>query len=393
MFEMRIYPPEYSWKKLVEQCRISSADANPFADSTKGSDIDIHKLNSLLRDLPVDEIQQRRRTLEVFYQEILLSAKRTDRGIGFTDLLMTLAHYKIIDNNKSLRLEEFLRRRARLGIVDDEVRRKIVKDFISTIYHRTRFLRKQDSQRASRILTVPQLQVPEIFVEDEDDSDRASTAGSARARPALTLTIPPNDEAAWRASGTDARDTPTSAGLRNRTESFSPRESPTRPSISPTRPSFQSQRSFQISPQLSPWRPSSSLPPSPLDFPSEFPAHDGILGGGDGGASPGAAGDGGGVRRSLSPVAPRGSGADAANRLSVGARRSTSTRDVLEVLEDSAWGESMRRSMTGARRGTRASSGAVSANSAGSRGSGGSGGAGASGTAGGGVEGRGEGGG
>ena len=262
MFEMRIYPPEYSWKKLVEQCRISSADANPFADSTKGQDIDIHKLNSLLRDLPIDEIQQRRRTLEVFYQEILLSAKRTDRGIGFIDLLMTLAHYKIIDNNKSLRLEEFLRRRARLGIVDDEVRRKIVKDFISTIYHRTRFLRKQDSQRASRILTVPQLQVPEIFVEDEDDSDRASTAGSARARPALTLTIPPNDEAAWRASGTDARDTPTSAGLRNRTESFSPRESPTRPSISPTRPSFQSQRSFQISPQLSPWRPSSSLPPS-----------------------------------------------------------------------------------------------------------------------------------
>ena len=315
---------------------------------------------------------------------------------------MTLAHYKIIDNNKSLRLEEFLRRRARLGIVDDEVRRKIVKDFISTIYHRTRFLRNQDSQRASRILTVPQLQVPEIFVEDEDDSDRASTAGSARARPALTLTIPPNDEAAWRASGTDARDTPTSAGLRNRTESFSPRESPTRPSISPTRPSFQSQRSFQISPQLSPWRPSSSLPPSPLDFPSEFPAHDGILGGGGGGASPGGGGGGGGgVRRSLSPVAPRGSGADAANRLSVGARRSTSTRDVLEVLEDSAWGESMRRSMTGARRNTRASSGGMSGASAGSRGSGGSGGgsggggggsAGGAGARGGGVEGEGGGG-
>jgi len=253
---------------------------------------------------------------------------------------------------------------------------------------------------------VPQFQVPEIFVEDEDDSDRASTAGSARARPTLSLTIPPNDEAAWR-SGTDARDTPTSAGLRNRTESFSPRESPTRPSISPTRPSFQSQRSFQISPQLSPWRPSSSLPPSPLDFPSDFPAHDGILGGVNAGTSPiggGGGGGGGAIRRSLSPVAPRGGGGGgdaASNRLSVGARRSTSTRDVLEVLEDSAWGESMRRSMTGARRNTRASSGGMSGASAGSRGSGGSGGgsggggggsAGGAGARGGGVEGEGGGG-
>lgn len=357
---MRIYPSgsDFTIGKLLEDCtvRTNSAD-NPFGSTSfRSKEIDIKLLNERLRDVPVDEIRERRRLLEVFYQEMLLSAKRSDHGIGFTDLLLTLAHYKVIDNNKSLRLEEFLRRRARLGIVEDEVRRKIVKDFISTIYHRSQYMRTQDAKRASRLTTIPQLQVPEIFVEDEDDSDRASSRASGRPRPALTLTIPPQDNTAFRASGTDARDTPTSPGLRNRQDSFSPRESPTRPSISPTRPSFQSQRSIQISPQLSPWRPSTSQPPSPLDF-ADGGHTDGILSGA------GRIGD----RRSLSPIGA------AIDRLSVdvrrsgSTRRSTSTQDVLDVLEHSAWGESMRRSMTGVRRGARASSNV-------SRASGGSGG-------------------
>lgn len=350
---MRVYPSgsDFTIAKLMEDCTVRSNSAdNPFASSPKSKEIDIKLLNERLRDLPVTEIRERRFLLEEFYQEILLSARRNDHTIGFTDFLMTLAHYKIIDKKKSLRLEEFLRRQARLGIVKDEVRRKIVKDFISTIYHRSRYIRDQDTKRASRLTTIPQLQVPEIFVEDEDDSDRASSRASGRPRPTLTLTIPPQDDMAFRASGTDARETPTSPGLRNRTESFSPRESPTRPSISPTRPSFQSQHSIQISPQLSPWR-TTSQPPSPLDF----PPGDGILSGA------GRIDD----RRSLSPVG------GATDRLSVrrsgSTRRSTSTQDVLDVLEDSAWGESMRRSMTAVRRGTRASS-AVSRTSAGSGG-------------------------
>jgi hypothetical protein len=364
---MRIYPAEFSVSNLVQDCKISVRDANPFADSERVVRIDVAKLNDRLRSMPISLIRDRRRALEVFYQEILLSAKRTDHVISFTGLLLTLAHYKLINDSQSLRLDEFLRRRARLGVVEDEVRRKIVTNFISTIHRRSQFLRNRESRRMTM---PPQLQVPEIFVEDEDDSDRASTSGSFRAnRPALSLTIPAaGDNTAFRASGTDARDTPTSPGLRNRTESFSPRDSPIRPSIE-QRPSFASQRSWPVSPQLSPYRPSTSQPPSPLDFQAHMQPGDGMLG------ATGRANESGlglQVRRSLSPTAS----ASTAGRPSAEAtpgrtardRRSTgAARDVLDVMEESPWGAALRRSMTGAgtrvRRNTRASSGAGSGGS------------------------------
>jgi hypothetical protein len=40
--------------------------------------------------------------MNTFYEEVLVSSD-PDRGIGFTSLLMILAHHKVINDNKSLR--------------------------------------------------------------------------------------------------------------------------------------------------------------------------------------------------------------------------------------------------------------------------------------------------
>ena len=114
IFEMRIYPQEYSVGRLVEECRKTSRTSGLPIEESRSSpyDIDITKLNAALQVLPIAEIRKRRREMRLFYEEVMVSAD-PDRGIGFNALLMILAHYKVITDSKSLRLEEFLRRRAR----------------------------------------------------------------------------------------------------------------------------------------------------------------------------------------------------------------------------------------------------------------------------------------
>src|SRR6201999_4187759 len=133
-------------------------------------EIDLKKLNERLAALPVYEIRRRRARLQQFYEEVLVSSER-DRGIAFNTLLMILAHYKVINDNRSLRLNEFLRRRARLQRVDEAVRRQIVIGFFDTCYWRRYFRMHQDRQRAGRMQSIPQLMVPEIYVEDQDSLD------------------------------------------------------------------------------------------------------------------------------------------------------------------------------------------------------------------------------
>jgi hypothetical protein len=107
--------------------------------------------------------------MEVFYREVLLSAD-PDRGIPFTACLMILAHYNVIEDSRSLRLEEFLRRRARLQRVHESIRRNVVIGFFDTIYWTRRFRSAVEQRRNSRLGAPPQMMVPEIFIEDPEDS-------------------------------------------------------------------------------------------------------------------------------------------------------------------------------------------------------------------------------
>ena len=107
--------------------------------------------------------------MEVFYQEMLLSAD-PDRGISFSSCLMILAHYNVIEDSRSLRLEEFLRRRARLQRVHESIRRNVVVGFFDTMYWSRRFRRAVSQRRDSRLGAPPHLSVPEIFIEDPEES-------------------------------------------------------------------------------------------------------------------------------------------------------------------------------------------------------------------------------
>src|SRR5215472_1415770 len=109
---MRIYDGDFTVTRLIEDCsRVKRVSGLPVEGQHEQREIDLAKLNERLAELPVNEIRRRRARMNKFYEEVLVSSDH-DRGIAFTSLLMILAHYKVINENKSLRLHEFLRRRA-----------------------------------------------------------------------------------------------------------------------------------------------------------------------------------------------------------------------------------------------------------------------------------------
>jgi hypothetical protein len=307
---MRIYDGDFTVGRLIEECSLTDRRLSnlPGQGHEQTPEIDLKKLNQRLAQLPISEIRRRRQRMNTFYEEVIVSSD-PDKGIAFTTLLMILAHYKVINDNKSLRLEEFLRRRARLQRVEEAVRRNVVVGFFDTLYWSRRFRRALEQKKSGRMTAVPQFTVPEIFVDDEDITDAQRGQYSASGSP---LFSPVDLHGDMRSPSP-----PSEMTLRSRANSIqtTPTPSPTRPSpLSPTR------SSPQMSPFAGPmdgeWQFASALsrPPSPLD--------------------------------ALEPES-----ASPANRSRQNS--AVSAADVLEVLDNSAWGESIRRSFTQRRSGPR----------------------------------------
>jgi hypothetical protein len=157
-----------------------------------------------------------------------------------------------------------------------------------------------DQKKQGRMATIPQFTVPEIFIDDEDITDAQRNQTSTPGTPLFSPTDlyapsprssaghPPSLDTSYRSRANSIQQTPTG--------------SPTRASPQPS--------PFSLSGGESEWQFASALsrPPSPLDV------------------DPGEA--------------------NSRSR----ANSAVSAADVLEVLDNSAWGESIRRSFTQRRR-------------------------------------------
>ena len=293
-FEMRIYAgSEHSVHRILENCAVETrGNETPPPGVIHG--VDLAQLNHELSKIDVADIRRRRNNMEVFFQEIMVSA-HPDRGINFTSCLMILAHYNVISDSKSLRLEEYLRRRARLQRVEEEVRRRVVKGFFDMMFWSRQFRSRLDLRHTARMVNIPQFAVPEIFVDDQD-----ATSPQDPATPGLFPSLSPGSS-----RGRPSLDT---SGLRHRGDSGSP---------------SRSNDSSNVSPSLTPQRGIGHSPSPSGDSAFQW-GFDGV-------------GDDG------SPVAGRSRANSAVDR-----------QNVLNTFDNSAWGESIRRSFTIRRNGTRA---------------------------------------
>ncbi|KAL9109369.1 MAG: hypothetical protein Q9227_005999 [Pyrenula ochraceoflavens] len=166
VFQMRIYDGDFTVRSLIDDCKADRRESINNPRIVAGIDLD--KLSERLQSIPIHEVRRRRARMNVFFEEVLVSAD-PDRGISFTSCLMILAHYNVISDSKSLRLEEFLRRRARLQRVEEAVRRNVVIGFFDTLYWSRAFRRALHQRHSSRMTGVPSFTVPEIFVDDPEN--------------------------------------------------------------------------------------------------------------------------------------------------------------------------------------------------------------------------------
>ncbi|KAI9821998.1 MAG: calcium channel protein [Phylliscum demangeonii] len=353
VFEMQIYHGEFNVGRILEACR-------PDAGSAPGrvvDGVDLDKLGTRVSKIPVDEIRRRRKRLNTFYEEIFAAAE-TDRGIAFTTVLMHLAHHTVI-NDKYLRLEEFLRRRARLQRVEEQVRRNTVAGFFDMMY----CMRYRQRQHASRLQSVPTFAVPEIIVAGEDgvisephapdggSFPAADAQDSLGARPSSSsLSSSPSSHAsgrsAWQSHHPQSSSLDVSVGanvqLRNRTGSM--------PSA-PIGPDARLGPRTHLTATLSPYRGvgggggggggggaasvdagTTGAGPSPAGEPgSRTSSH------GDGGSYAGGSRSGGGGHSPRPSVSGGGDGD--------GDEQQQRLR-VLDMLDHSAWGASIRRSVS-----------------------------------------------
>lgn len=102
IFEMRIYDGEFTIGRIMDKWRKDEWSTGFSARRSKTEKPDLYRLQQILDEIPVKEIKERRTRMNMFYEEVLVSAD-PDRGISFNALLMILAHYKVINDNKSLR--------------------------------------------------------------------------------------------------------------------------------------------------------------------------------------------------------------------------------------------------------------------------------------------------
>ncbi|OBT73282.1 hypothetical protein VF21_08442 [Pseudogymnoascus sp. 05NY08] len=308
IFAMRIYDEEDSVHRILEDVRTQpmGSRTTSVATTSGAMGIDLKKLNDRIARIDGNKVRERRHLYNIFYEEVMVSAD-PELGISFTSVLMILAHYNIISDNKSLKLDEFLRRRARLQRVEEEVHRRVVIGFFDTMYWARRFRRHLNRHSLSRITEISTFPVPEIFVEGDDDARSvALSADGDDTRRSMRATVDFSD---GHASLRDMIGGLGMAGLHSRDGSVDSRGS--RGAISGLGSGTSSP---SRSPRLRPHRTNSSVSGAAMD---------------------------------LSDVVP-------ARREGMHSRSgSTAGEMAVEAFNDSAWGASMRRSYTTRKSGDR----------------------------------------
>lgn len=97
---MRIYPVEARIDRILERARELSFQQHGKLDPDHS--VDIPALQDILSTVDHAQVHKRRAIYNRLYHEALV-IEEAGRGISFTNMLLLLAHYKIIEDDKALK--------------------------------------------------------------------------------------------------------------------------------------------------------------------------------------------------------------------------------------------------------------------------------------------------
>ncbi|KIK93928.1 hypothetical protein PAXRUDRAFT_828487 [Paxillus rubicundulus Ve08.2h10] len=143
IFEVRLYPQEYSTTAILDTCQDKSRQDN----KTKG--VSVRKLNKMLNKIDYSAVRKRRMVYARLYHEASIIYHQ-GKGISFTEMLLLLAHHKLIVDREALVLKDLVVRQEMNRLVTDLVNLDKVRSLLKMISLRRRFLAREQTFNAPR---------------------------------------------------------------------------------------------------------------------------------------------------------------------------------------------------------------------------------------------------
>jgi hypothetical protein len=142
IFEVRIYPTEYSVPSIVSTCE--DIQKTVTTEGTKEERaLNPRKVNKVLRKIDFDVIRQRRAVYcRLFHEASIIESHH--KGISFTEMLFLLAHHKLIVDRDALELKDLVVRQGTNKLVSDLVNLDRVRSLLKMISLRRRYLAERE---------------------------------------------------------------------------------------------------------------------------------------------------------------------------------------------------------------------------------------------------------
>ncbi|PCH34579.1 hypothetical protein WOLCODRAFT_106220 [Wolfiporia cocos MD-104 SS10] len=163
VFEVRIYPAEYSIPSILAKSRRARPSFYPRPPRTVDG-IDLDTLNLILSGIDRASIKRRKNLYNRLYHEARISYE-PNKGISFTNMLLLLAHHKLIVDRDALVLKDLVVRTETNKVVTDLVDFDRVQSLLLMILYRRRYraMREQARQQKMEEQDIPAIVVDNLM--------------------------------------------------------------------------------------------------------------------------------------------------------------------------------------------------------------------------------------
>ncbi|KAH9840560.1 Ion transport protein-domain-containing protein [Rhodofomes roseus] len=161
IFEVRIYPVEFSIRRIMARSLADQSSNSPWP-TTVVEGMDLDKLNVTLSGIDRAAIKRRKNLYNRLYHEARISHE-PGKGISFTNMLLLLAHHKLIVDRDALVLKDLVIRTETNKLVTDLVDFDRVQSLLLMISYRRRYLAMRDEIRRQKMVDQ---EIPAIVVGD-----------------------------------------------------------------------------------------------------------------------------------------------------------------------------------------------------------------------------------
>ncbi|KAG9004060.1 calcium channel protein [Tulasnella sp. JGI-2019a] len=167
VFEVRVYPSQFSVQAILQECRASADEPRHEYSTRVEGGIDLRKLAAKLSQMDQRDVAKRRLRYNRLFQEARRLTVERGKGISFTNMLLLLAHYKMINDDIALQVNEMIDRRDTTIMVDELVDRDRVLSLLKMIACRRRYASEREAEAAA-LRAEQQGDIPAIVVEEDE---------------------------------------------------------------------------------------------------------------------------------------------------------------------------------------------------------------------------------